>query len=72
MGLIQTALKIANESFYDAKSSSSRDVVGGKDSIDFLFDGIQYTVEWDGFWESTDWYEYTISTKGVNKTWLLT
>lgn len=60
------ALEAADDSFYSVKYESLRKIVGGNDEVSFQFDGKEYHIQWDGFWEKADWYDYHIYGNGVN------
>lgn len=52
--------------FYDEKNQSRRDVVGCNIAFECDIEGETYSVEWDGFWDRSDWFSYHIIGGGLD------
>jgi hypothetical protein len=61
------AFDVADKDFYEQKNNSIREILGGTGKIDFIFNGKKYVIEWSGFWEKADWYEWHIFGHGFCK-----
>jgi len=61
------AFDVADKDFYEQKNNSIREIVGGTGKIEFIFNGKKYVIEWSGFWEKEDWYDWHIFGHGFCK-----
>jgi len=55
------AFDLSDKDFFFSKRESVRKIIGGSGSVVFDFEGKSYRIDWNGYWESSDWYEYQIS-----------
>ena len=64
--LKKKALEVADESFWNMRDNSTRNIMGGGTDVDFEFKNKKYNIWWNGFWEKTQDYEYHITGNGVS------
>lgn len=64
--MLPDILDVVREAFFEDKMESPRSVIGGGGKINFNFEGKDYTIEWDGFWDRSDWVEFRVSGNGVD------
>jgi len=65
--ILPEAFDVADDDFYEQKNNSIREILGGTGKIDFIFNGKKYVIEWSGFWEKADWYDWHIFGHGFCK-----
>lgn len=58
--VIKLGLELGNELFYEMSNECDGSYVGAGSSIEFTCDDTLYKLEIDGFWESSNWYSYSI------------
>jgi hypothetical protein len=61
----KAAFEVVDELFYKGKAESTRDTIGVCEQTEFTFDEKKYLIKWDGFWESADHYDYSITGEDV-------
>lgn len=58
------AQKLATKDYFESKKEREPGDTGAGNTIHFSFDGKNYKLEWNGWWNRSDFYEYTIEELG--------
>ena len=64
--ILPEAFDAADDSFYQARDESARNIVGAYDEAEFQFEGKPYHIKWHGYWEKGHWYDWKIYGNSVN------
>lgn len=62
-------LELAKEQFLNLKEALldlDRKCLGGIDTTNYEIEGIKFSIEVDGFWEKSTWFDYVVKNEFGN------